>query len=76
MKKCLVIVDPQNDFLNPQGSLYVKNNDLATEIYKYATNNEYDAILITLDCHPIRHCSFSEYGGTFPSHCVVSTCLT
>ena len=52
----LVIVDPQNDFIN--GSLAVPGAEKAI-------NNT------TVDWHPYDHCSFKEYGGTWESHCVM-----
>jgi len=30
----------------------------------------YDKIYVSLDWHPINHCSFVEQGGPWPSHCV------
>lgn len=67
--KILVIVDPQYDFLNPNGSLYVKNDNLIDKI-AYHSLLDYDYRFITLDWHPINHCSFIEHGGQFPKHCV------
>lgn len=68
--KILVIVDPQYDFLNPNGSLYVKNNDLIKKIADNLLAVDYDYKFITLDWHPFNHCSFIEQGGQFPRHCV------
>ena len=74
MKQLLLIVDPQNDFIN--GSLAVaeaeaKMQALASYI---ATNAErYQAIFVTMDSHPANHCSFADNGGIWPPHCVLHT---
>ena len=68
--KILVIVDPQYDFLNLNGSLYVKNADLIGKITNNLLTTDYDYKFITLDWHPFNHCSFIECGGQFPRHCI------
>lgn len=70
MKKVLLIIDPQYDFIN--GSLKVKDAvskmyDLSSYIFK--KGNEYDLIIVTQDWHPDNHISFQ----TWPKHCVQST---
>lgn len=72
MKKLLLIIDAQVDFLEG-GKLAVKGakglmDDLARYIEKYGT--DYDNIVFTTDQHPIKHCSFKENGGEWPMHCV------
>lgn len=32
--------------------------------------NDYDAVLATVDWHPITHCSFKVNGGIWPVHCL------
>ena len=54
MKTSLLIVDPQNDFCHPDGSLYVPEAEkdckrLTDLINKYST--KIDSIHITLDTH-------------------------
>ena len=67
--KTLIIVDLQKDFYDPQGSLYVNGADaLPSRIAALAP--EYDNIFLTLDWHPLNHCSFSRNGGPWPVHCV------
>ena len=39
---------------------YLRETDLAY----------YDKIYVSLDWHPINHCSFAEQGGPWPPHCV------
>ena len=68
----LVIVDPQNDFIN--GSLAVPGAEKAinnTIEFIKEHKEDLDYIAITVDWHPYDHCSFKEYGGTWESHCVM-----
>lgn len=68
----LVVVDVQRDFFSPDGSLYVQGSEaLPAKIAQIA--GSYDAVIFTLDWHPGNHCSFKEYGGIWPSHCVAFT---
>lgn len=73
MKKLLIIVDPQNDFI--WGSLPVPGADeVMHQLALYLTSEvEYDQVVITADMHPDNHCSFVEYGGQWPAHCVRHT---
>lgn len=71
MKRVLLIVDPQNDFIS--GSLPVPGAAEAMErLATWMQNNEalYDAIVLTMDQHPHNHCSFVPQGGQWPPHCV------
>ncbi|MDE6416056.1 MAG: isochorismatase family protein, partial [Duncaniella sp.] len=71
MKKMLLIIDPQVDFIN--GSLPVDEApeamDALAEYVKDSTD-KYDAIAITADWHPADHHSFIDNGGEWPVHCV------
>lgn len=74
MKNILLIVDPQNDFIT--GTLAVqgaKEKMLKLSDYIEDFGHEYDYICITMDTHPINHCSFKENGGIWPKHCVSLT---
>ena len=75
MKKILIVVDFQNDFCNPKGSLYVDGASMAKEaIMKYIRDNkDITSVLFTLDWHTKYHCSFTCNGGTWPVHCVQHT---
>lgn len=71
MKNILLIIDPQNDFIT--GTLAVqgaKEKMLKLSDYIKDFGYEYDYICITMDTHPINHCSFKENGGMWPKHCV------
>ena len=68
MKKTLIIVDLQYDFLEG-GALEVKGADT-----EYADRIErirplFDQVILTADHHPTEHISFS----TFPPHCIKGT---
>lgn len=72
--RLLLIVDPQIDFIT--GSLPVPNaaaamDSLATFVNEHG--EDYSLICITCDRHPLRHSSFKEFGGIWPSHCVESS---
>lgn len=70
MKKILLIVDPQNDFID--GTLAVAGAEERMKALAEAlkAEAEYDWIGITLDSHPMNHCSFKNNGGIWPVHCV------
>jgi nicotinamidase/pyrazinamidase len=72
----LVVVDVQNDFADPAGSLYVAGGD---EIIP-AVNDEIAAaraggatVVTTQDWHPPTTPHFTTDGGTWPVHCVRAT---
>ena len=74
LKRMLLIVDPQIDFIN--GSLPVPGaekamDSLAAFVNEYGGN--YDQICVTCDRHSLRHCSFAEFGGEWPPHCIESS---
>lgn len=74
MKKILLIIDAQYDFIN--GSLSVKGaEDKMNKLAEYIKNNEnnYACVIMTADWHPSNHCSFIEQGGEWPKHCVQYT---
>lgn len=73
MNKLLIIVDPQNDFI--WGSLQVSGaSETMHQLALYLTSEvEYNQVVITADMHPDNHCSFVEYGGQWPAHCVRHT---
>lgn len=65
----IIIVDPQNDFIN--GSLPVPGAELAmNRLAEALPSIPAEEIMVTMDCHPIQHCSFLPFGGIWPSHCV------
>lgn len=75
MKRILLIVDPQNDFIT--GTLLVKGaKEKMMKLADYIISGahpQYDYICVTMDSHPEDHCSFKENGGIWPMHCVYDT---
>lgn len=74
MKRILLIVDPQNDFIT--GPLTVKGaKEKMMKLADYIEDEgcKYDYICVTLDSHPENHCSFKENGGIWPTHCIYNT---
>ena len=75
MKKALIVVDMQNDFC-PGGTLAVTDGDrIISDINKLVVDflHEGDQVYFTRDWHPKNHCSFSENGGIWPTHCIAGT---
>jgi nicotinamidase/pyrazinamidase len=72
----LVVVDVQNDFADPTGSLFVQGGDaLVARIndeLKLATS-EGALVVYTQDWHPPSTPHFAKDGGVWPVHCVAGT---
>lgn len=67
----LLIVDPQIDFVS--GSLVVPGAPEAMQTLAAYMDSHREAItgvVVTMDQHPIDHCSFVAQGGQWPPHCV------
>ena len=72
----LVVVDVQNDFADPAGSLYVAGGEhvvgaVNREIERAAAAGS--PVFYTQDWHPPRTPHFAQDGGTWPVHCVRDT---
>lgn len=68
--KGLFVVDMQNDFANPKGTLYCpETKQVIPNIVDLIKKGEYRLILVSTDAHPDNHCSFE----TWPKHCVEGT---
>ena len=67
MKRALIIVDVQNDFL-PGRSLGIEDGFEIIDRINRVTD-EFDFIVYTQDWHPLEHCSFKQC----PVHCVQDT---
>lgn len=72
----LIIVDVQNDFADPAGSLYVRGGEEVVPV----ANREIERILdagglavYTQDWHPESTPHFQKDGGIWPAHCVQGT---
>ncbi len=75
-RSALIVVDVQNDFADPTGSLYVSAGEaivplVNAEVIK-ATSR--DALVVyTKDSHPEHTPHFAKDGGIWPEHCVAGT---
>jgi nicotinamidase/pyrazinamidase len=75
-KTALLVVDVQNDFADPSGSLYVKGGEEVVPV----ANGEIDRalaagalVVYTQDWHPPSTPHFEKDGGIWPVHCVQGT---
>jgi nicotinamidase/pyrazinamidase len=72
----LVVVDVQNDFAHPVGSLYVDGGEaIIPTINRLIGEARAQGALVayTQDWHPPETPHFSTQGGTWPVHCVRDT---
>jgi nicotinamidase/pyrazinamidase len=72
----LIVVDYQNDFADPKGSLYVSGGDLIVGFInsQIADARAADAsVIFTQDWHPESTPHFEKDGGIWPVHCVGGT---
>lgn len=72
----LVVVDMQNDFADPAGSLYVQGGEhvvgRVNELIA-AADEAGSLVVCTQDWHPPATPHFAKDGGTWPVHCVAGT---
>ena len=72
----LVVVDVQNDFAHPDGSLYVRGGEEVVAVVNAEIERALGAgatVLYTQDWHPEVTPHFEADGGTWPVHCVGET---
>ena len=55
----LIVVDPQNDFVKPEGSLAVPGAENAIPAINALLDRPWGKIYVTADWHPENHCSFA-----------------
>lgn len=72
----LIVVDMQNDFGHPDGSLFVAGGDsivgsVNDEIERTAAGG--GTVVLTQDWHPASTPHFIDDGGVWPTHCVAGT---
>lgn len=71
----LIIVDVQRDFL-PGGALAVPEGDAVVPLLARcadACSRSGVPVVASRDWHPADHCSFCDFGGQWPVHCVAGT---
>jgi nicotinamidase/pyrazinamidase len=72
----LIVVDVQNDFADPDGSLYVTGGEDEIAFINEqveAANDAGATVVRTQDWHPEHTPHFAEDGGLWPAHCVADT---
>jgi nicotinamidase/pyrazinamidase len=72
----LIVVDCQNDFADPEGSLYVSGGENVIGAVNEAIDEARQAgspVFYTQDWHPEKTLHFKKYGGIWPVHCVART---
>jgi nicotinamidase/pyrazinamidase len=72
----LVVVDLQNDFADPSGSLFVRGGDaivgrINDEVQLATADGGF--VVYTQDWHPPSTPHFAKDGGVWPVHCVAET---
>ena len=78
MKRILIDVDTQFDFMDPEGALFVEADQSVRDAIKNTLmqasidgiGDSYDAIIGSVDSHAFDAWEFAENGGPFPAHCV------
>ncbi len=72
----LIVVDVQNDFADPRGSLYVKGGEEVPAVINReiaAARQAGATVVYTADWHPEHTPHFAKDGGIWPDHCVAGT---
>lgn len=72
----LVVVDVQNDFADPNGSLYVGGGEDVVDVANREIDRARSAdalVVFTQDWHPEHTPHFKADGGIWPVHCVQET---
>jgi nicotinamidase/pyrazinamidase len=75
-RTALLVVDMQNDFADPAGSLSVRGGEEAVTAVNREIGRASEAqslIVYTQDWHPSHTPHFEQDGGTWPVHCVHDT---
>jgi len=72
----LLVVDVQNDFADPAGSLYVGGGEQVVPLANTEIERAHDAggqVFYTQDWHPRSTPHFEKDGGIWPVHCVIDS---
>jgi nicotinamidase/pyrazinamidase len=75
-KTALLVLDVQNDFADPGGSLYVQGGEEVVEVANRQIERARGAeslVVYTQDWHPPSTPHFQKDGGIWPVHCVQDT---
>ncbi len=75
-KTAVIVVDVQNDFADPEGSLYVRGGEKTIPFVNEQIAHARAAgalVVYTQDWHPESTPHFKKDGGVWPVHCVMGT---
>ena len=75
-KTAVIVVDVQNDFADPEGSLYVPDGEKTIRFVNEQVARAQGAgalVVYTQDWHPESTPHFQKDGGVWPVHCVMGT---
>ena len=75
-RTALIVVDVQNDFADPRGSLYVRRGEEVVPFLNREIERAFDggaSVVYTQDWHPPVTPHFRKDGGIWPVHCVRDT---
>jgi len=75
-RTALIVVDVQNDFADPAGSLYVQGGEHVVPVINAEVARSKAAgsfVVYTRDWHPESTPHFAKDGGIWPVHCVMNT---
>ena len=75
-RTALIVVDVQNDFADPEGSLFVHGGPEVADRSSAAAREASAAgafVVYTQDWHPERTPHFAKDGGIWPDHCIAGT---
>lgn len=75
-RTALVVVDVQNDFADPRGTLYVRGGEEVVPFINQEVRRAQEAgalVVYTQDWHPPSTPHFRKDGGVWPVHCVRDT---
>lgn len=75
-RTALLVVDAQNDFADPNGSLYVRDGEEVVPLVNAEIARALAAgatVAYTQDWHPETTPHFRKDGGVWPVHCVMET---
>jgi nicotinamidase/pyrazinamidase len=75
-RTALLVVDVQNDFADPAGSLYVRGGEEVVPVVNREVERATEAgalVVYTQDWHPSHTPHFEQDGGVWPVHCVHDT---
>ena len=75
-RTALIVVDMQNDFVDPQGNLHVAGAEAIVPFVNARIAEADDAgasVVYTQDWHPDSTPHFAKDGGVWPTHCVAES---